>query len=677
VRTVSRFFREDPAFAGLLLASCQAALFVIWLPSYLPLLDHPQHVWLLDAMANFGDPVKRYADYFDLGFECGTYDLYYWPGALLATVLGAEAASRLLLSLYALFLPFGMVVLLDSRGRSRRFALLAVPLVLNTNFVLGFESFCLSLAMLPWILALAERCFAERTRRREIALAAALNALFLMHALTFLVALGVAFLWSLQRGGGARGLLRRLVPVAAGTPLFLVWLVRHFLLQPGGQFAPGMSTVNLPLDQRLSGVPEAILGGFNGQADSWAFLVFAGTVVVCVLLAPRGGVGEPGAPRRPFLVEYRAEMAVLALFLAYLVTPYQIPGIWYVGPRLLVPAALLLVAALRLDVSRRRAAVLVPVALLNVWWPLQAYHAFLDVSRQVGDLDRAVAVVRPGSRFLALVFHGDDGVMRWNPFLHAAAYAAVEKGGAAGFSFAENPAVPVRYRHPDRSPHPNEWSPWFFHVDKHGAFYDYLLVRAKPGVHPNPFGNAWRRVVVDYFGERWSVFHVVRRPQAVLYDFVQRLPDARAWLVRGDEATPCAVTAPGRFQCGTNDWEFVGLHETGPLGGRVTCIWVHPVPGAVLRVTFPDVPLGDGVYGLFGLASTAQVDLGPRLRVTVGDAPPAAFGHEGRNAFSLFWVGVPAGSRGTADVTFEIASPDVTSQHACFLGGTVRQPAPR
>ncbi|MDI7269098.1 MAG: hypothetical protein QME96_14005 [Myxococcota bacterium] len=466
------------------------------------------------------------------------------------------------------------------------------------------------------------------------------------------------------------GLLRRLVPVVAGALTFAVWFVRAFLLHPKGRFAETGILDYLTKDRLLAKIPEYLLNGFRGDGDARVLVVFGLTVLVC--LAATQSWRAQDTRGEPLLVRYRAEIAVVATFALYLILPVQIPGIWYICPRLVLPAALLLITTIRFEPRGLSAAVLIPIAALNVVWPLQVLGHFRAVSRQAGDLDGAIAVMAPGKKVLGLMFHGDEGVMTWNPFLHAAAYAVVEKGGGLGFSFAYSPAVPIGYRAPEEFPHPNEWRPGDFAIEAHGRFYDYLLVRGRRHAHPNPFGRQYLRAGIDYYGEWWSVYHVLSAPRITEYDFVQHIDTARVELIRDGVATPCPKTDRARFQCGTRIWEYVGIVDGRADGGVWKCVWVHPYERASLRITFKDVPIGSAIYGLYGLVDSAVVSTGPRLAVRVGDGPQNMFGHEGKGALSLMYVDTASSAGVAADVTFEIASDNVGSQHACFLGATVR-----
>jgi hypothetical protein len=75
--------------------------------------------------------------------------------------------------------------------------------------------------------------------------------------------------------------------------------------------------------------------------------------------------------------------------------------------------------------------------------------------------------------------------VRFSPFIHYAAYYQVRRGGAVMFTFADFPHSPFGFRdenRPPRVPPRWEWQPERVNPARDLGWYDYVLVRGRPGI---------------------------------------------------------------------------------------------------------------------------------------------------------------------------------------------------
>jgi hypothetical protein len=129
----------------------------------------------------------------------------------------------------------------------------------------------------------------------------------------------------------------------------------------------------------------------------------------------------------------------------------------------------------------------------------------------MGELDDALARAKPGRRLLGLIYDRGSAVVRLPAYLHAHAYYQARRGGLAAYSFAELPKSPVRYRpglEPPPFPPRFEWTPEAFDPGRHGKYFDYFLVRTRPGqpaprLFPEGDPEAARPV---FEGPRWKLY---------------------------------------------------------------------------------------------------------------------------------------------------------------------------
>jgi len=100
----------------------------------------------------------------DLGHT--QYLLFYVVGDLLACVLGVRTAGLVLLTAYLVGTIASLYALLDALGRDPRLALLGVPLLTNSLFLLGLVQFLLGIPLMLLGWSLAMRNLREWSARR-------------------------------------------------------------------------------------------------------------------------------------------------------------------------------------------------------------------------------------------------------------------------------------------------------------------------------------------------------------------------------------------------------------------------------------------------------------------------------------------------------------------------------
>ncbi len=169
---------------------------IVWGFRYPPGIDLPQHAHLFGVLAHFHDPVLGVGAFYDLQ-PLTPYLLTYVVGALLAKVLGALVATKVLLFSIALLTPYALLRWLAAVGGEESFAFWGFVLAFWLPFRLGVHLLrrCAAGGLL-----LPGGVGAGATGRaiwRALQLAGLLVALFFTHGATFVVvatALGLSTL---------------------------------------------------------------------------------------------------------------------------------------------------------------------------------------------------------------------------------------------------------------------------------------------------------------------------------------------------------------------------------------------------------------------------------------------------------------------------------------------------
>jgi hypothetical protein len=474
------------------------AVWPFWSGRFLPFLDLPQHLALSAVIAHYGDPSTGFATYYAVNWHITPYWGFYAAMHLLMSLgLDALAASRLLLTAYAIGLPVSVGYLLAGLDRDWRWAAFTVPLVYNTNLFWGFASFILSLPIYMYALGLTVRVFAAAKpfRRDQWRLAAAATLVYLFHAQSYaLLGSCVAALFAIHWLGW-RWAVRCVAPFTPSLLLFVFWIGIGLTPKPmhnGHSFGPqsaagahGPKTRYEPIATALSLIPERLVGAYNDGSD-----YRIGAALLIVFLAALVSAAGP-LPRhvRAMLIKHRGEALCLLVFASYVATPIELAGQWYVSPRHLIFSALLGPTFLVARPTRFLRFLLVPVCAVGLWASANATAKVRAFQEQVGPFAHVLDHMTPGRRVINLMFDdGSWGPVRYWPFLHWSCYYQAEKGGDVSFSFAGVPstsiaaahAIPVSYRAGMQAPHPNEWRPSEFRWDTMGSAYDYFLIRGEP-----------------------------------------------------------------------------------------------------------------------------------------------------------------------------------------------------
>jgi len=87
----------------------------------------------------------------------------------------------------------------------------------------------------------------------------------------------------------------------------------------------------------------------------------------------------------------------------------------------------------------------------------------------------------------------------------------------------------------------------------------------------------------------------------VLVDLADHLPEARAEVIRSGRAEPCQPFDGIQHTCPGPRWNYVGEVILSADHKLRQCVWLHPIQGARLSVSFPDVELGEFVQGACAL----------------------------------------------------------------------------
>jgi hypothetical protein len=479
---------------------------------YFPGLDLPFHAAALGAIHLHDDAAvaRELGGFVAVESGAASYRLLYWLADGAAYVTG-DVVWALEVVLFAYVVAFAWA--------ARRFACafavhpalawLALPAAYSVVMAYGFLAYAITYPMSLAVWALVRELFlvpAPSARRVRVTLAgvAGVTALAsLAHpfagAVTLLGA-GVLLLAHVERGTLGRAAALAIALAAGVLPAVLA-------VRDVGDAAAGLPALvreaslwdrfwappRVPLAEALGEAPARLLGVAAAPLRTPLFfaLVIAGAVVVWA-------AGRQAREAGPWRRGHAVSLLFLALFLLYLVLPYEMEAPYFVAiqPRLVPLVWVVGLVALRArpDARRPRLALAAPALAVAA----AAVAVALSLGRfaaECVDFDRVAAAARPRARTLALI---EQPPTRDNqpasPWRHFGAYLVADRGGyVSHLPLGEGAAgmgrmgawLPVR-RAPGapRLPAPPPGEPRTFSWDDHAAAWDQILIRDADPTRP-------------------------------------------------------------------------------------------------------------------------------------------------------------------------------------------------
>jgi hypothetical protein len=471
-----------------------AAASPLWVSSALPMVDAPQHLYLISVLHRLSDPTTVFPQVFEARPGFTPYLGYYYLVSLLNWLLPLELANRLFLSAIVVGLPLSLAFFLRSLNRNTWPALLAIPFSYGDSFAWGFVNY---LAAVPVALVCAaffvRSLTAQNRAANAVALAVSLLAVLTFHIQLFLwlaIVLPLLLLTTVPREGyrAVKSRVAALLGVAPAVVLSLVWAVGRFtsppeigLDEPWKASGPLLSAANLRFKDFATNKAElysSLANMLRSQADERAVQVSLAIAVIALLAS----LVWRAKPQEPWFERARLPLALGVTLALFFLLPYDIRGLVYgMNTRYAsLCAALAVCLPSRPFRHQQLFTTLAAAVSISFAWPM--ISAFRDFDREHAVIDRLSKSIPSKSKIMAINFNLQTRTFRHALFLHAAAELAMSSGGMCHFTFASTPHSPLRYKGIVPPTFPSEWNPGQFQWKGQGDFYDVFLVR---GVTPS------------------------------------------------------------------------------------------------------------------------------------------------------------------------------------------------
>lgn len=449
---------------------------VVWWNRFLPMQDYPQHLFMATVAGSWDDPAMNWQENFELRNAFGPYRGVYLAQRALGSVMGMEAAGKMLVSFYLLLMGVVAWRLFRANASSGAgcSALLIIPLSLHPMYFYGFLNFTFALPFLLLLLLELEQVIRHEFQGRHLLAYLLLLCLFLLHPYALLCALVLSTVSLLTLARGRVQFVRGLAVIGIGLMLLLGWVAGS-----GSGLASGdglsLAALNMKWWQwewTLQFLAMSFTGMRITQDPDWYVAVAWGGALLFILAGLIANWSRVRFQPRFLLM---ALLALAGLF----ILPFSLQAdarYTFFHVRLVPVASLLLVAFLATIPLGRIAGL--GVAVLSLALTLSAATLHHRLAREVESYLPLLQRIEPGATVLPLVQVSPslwlDGFFYVNFHYHFPFYYHVLKGGNSPDMFNTR-MMPVGYRPGRRTPRhrhnqPGKWSEYREH-------YDYVITR--------------------------------------------------------------------------------------------------------------------------------------------------------------------------------------------------------
>lgn len=497
------------AFSVVFALGALATVLPIFSARYLPIQDLPQHVAAVRVLFDYTTSGLGFEAFYERSLSSTQYLSVYLVAGVLASVVGPLHGIKLVLAGALIALPYSIRAVLVELRKPPSYALLALPLAYNPHLILGFVNFIAALPLLFFGIALAIRLSRGWTRGRATLLGGVALLCFYTHVVPYgMLVLATA---AVSIGRDAPRLFLGMSALAPSALASFIWLftnpagtaLAQLLTSPAG--APQFAF--LSTTEALNELWRWVTDVFHDPNDERVFVLWLLLVITIF------SVGSATLARTaPALASLRRRVAwgLPVAVLGYWLLPASYGFVWPIHARFTLIALLFAILALPRLGRAGRTCVAAVALVLTVWSGTTAWHAFRGAwQHEYVHLDPVLQRIPEGSRVAGLIYDTKSRFVRFSPYLHAVAWAQVERGGAVRFSFAEFPHSPFRLRAENRPPPvpPRwEWNPQRVDAARDLAWFDYVLTRGAPPQDPDPFQLVHRE-------GPWALWHHLVDPQ--------------------------------------------------------------------------------------------------------------------------------------------------------------------
>ena len=473
------FQTPDPLGNNLffLLGLCLLVL-PIWVVSYPPMVDIPQHMAQINTLKHFWSGDEYFRRIYQLNWFT-PYLVGYLSIYLLSLFLPLLISLKLLLSLSLIGLALVVRRLFQVVEIDPSVVWLTFPAAIGYSFYFGFLNFFVTTPIAIYFIICGIEFEKFPTFRKTLALVLLSMLLFFCHVLALaysLLILGAVVLVKNHRN--IRLLFLKLLPLTFSMLLGTVWL----LITHHGESQASNSVIVYDITFRRVLVLLQTISGSDLPAPMWI-------ISAVVLLYP------PLSGARLTRKTWRWVPLAVSL-VVFSIIPMNVFGTGFVYPRFgqFVGIFWLLIWDYK-SVSSKYLRWVVFICIIG-WFGFNTTRFWL-FEQENDDFKTVLSHMEPNKRTLSLMADNRTPYFNFPMYLHYGAWYQAENRGIVDFSFSMFFPLMLRYKK-DSAPkiYPGfEWNPIFFDWKQdNGSNYYYFLVRAPVNIGRQVFKGYMHKV---------------------------------------------------------------------------------------------------------------------------------------------------------------------------------------
>jgi hypothetical protein len=420
------FFTSGVQLAVFIILSATLVL-PIWLVKYPPLIDYPNHLARAFVLHHLHDPHYDFARWYAPDWGPSPYFLADFLMQVFQSVVGIYVAGRLILTLCVLGLPWGVLFFLRRANPGNEYlALWAFALGYNWNFLMGFMSFELSIALCFVVVGV----WLDNLRNNKTstyALSMVLTTLlYLTHLGGYAIAALAIGIYTLMRFGMGRKFWLSTIPFVPGALFFLNSKFN------GGWAKRGLDYRTWHLSSKLKGM----------LVPFWVYSRPLGLLTLLVVLA----TAVYFLWRRDKL---KLNVAWIAVAIAIVAVHWIMPGMYgdlgFLNLRFCIFAFLFVLAVPRFTGARNWiVAVAIVLCLLRT---ADVTRYFISQQKPLAEMANSFNYIPKQALMLAYSSTGDHAWIE-NAKMHFWAYGVIERGWISPSLFHQAGVQPLQLRVP-------------------------------------------------------------------------------------------------------------------------------------------------------------------------------------------------------------------------------------
>jgi len=522
--------------ALVLFAASALATIPVWIATYPPMSDLPQHAAQVTLLRALHDPHFAYAGLFHTNWltpYLSGYLLIY----LLSSLVGIVFACKIVIALALAALPLSTALMMRETGVDTYWALLTIPAMYGFSYHWGLLNFIVATPVGMVFLWLMRRYLRAPGLKRSLGIALLINVLFFCHALICLFFGMIAVGYILLEKKTFKGILGSLAPLASVLPIMVFWFLKT---------SAGNAVVHVPIGWdlgwfnvtpqdyyafsqwanrpdpgwgRVAGFFSRLLGTRpNPLWDVYGMILFALPLLAGLRPSRRLKAWLPWCccvVALLFLPNFAFDAAFLYARFTVFALPFWLLAMEPVAAPSAIPKQRARtrkpkreVASPAAGLARSRTVAAAAGCMVVLWLTVVSVHA-VQFNAAAKGFEGVLARMEPGQRVMSFMPEREDESSIAPTFLHFPAWYAAQKEGVVDPNFAAGAVELVVYR-PDWGPNlpPGfDWSPGMFRWQEHGGEnYRYFVLRVAGDVGNFLFGKATCPVYLRYQEDQWWLY---------------------------------------------------------------------------------------------------------------------------------------------------------------------------